>query len=80
MSGHMPEVVIYVKDDCSLCDDARALLDDLAVPYRLAEDPRYAQRVPVLEIDGSVVAELRVTRRRVRRALRRARRAGRRLA
>lgn len=78
MSGRAkPELVLYVKDGCSLCDQARALLADLAVPYRLAEDPRYAERVPVLEIDGAVVGELRITRRQVRRALRRARRTGR---
>ncbi|HEX9711472.1 MAG TPA: glutaredoxin family protein [Actinomycetota bacterium] len=68
----MPRIVLYTKPDCSLCDDARAALDAIGRPYEIAEDARYASRVPVIEVDGVIVAELRVTERTLRRAVKRA--------
>jgi glutaredoxin len=67
----MARVVLYSKPDCSLCDNARGLLDSLGVPYEIAEDPRFALRVPVIEVDGRIVTEGRVSERAVRRALKR---------
>lgn len=62
-------VVLYSKPDCSLCDAARALLDALGISYTQAEDARYALRVPVIEVDGRVVTEGRVSERALRRTL-----------
>jgi glutaredoxin len=61
-------IVLYTKVGCHLCDDARALLDDLAtdVEFDLREadiltDPvlyeRYKYRIPVVEIDGVEILE-----------------------
>lgn len=67
-----PTIVLYTKPGCSLCDDARAVLDGMGVRYEEAEDARYAARVPVVEVDGEIVSELRVSERGLRRALKRA--------
>lgn len=64
-------LVLYSKPHCELCDEARAMLDALGHTYEVAEDPRYALRVPVIEVDGRVITEGRVSERAVRRALRR---------
>jgi hypothetical protein len=67
----MPAVVLYTKPSgCSLCDDARAMLDRLGVAYTVAYDDAYALRVPVIEVDGSIVTEGRISERAVLRALR----------
>ena len=51
-------IVFYTKPGCHLCDDARGLLEAWAVPYEVVEsDPRYELRVPVVELDGAVIAE-----------------------
>jgi len=51
-------VVLYSKPGCHLCDDARGLLDGWEVAYEVIEsDPRYDLRVPVVELDGHVIAE-----------------------
>lgn len=70
----MPRVVLYTKADCSLCDDARALLEALGQPYEIGEDPERAAFAPVIEVDGVVVSELAPDERAVRRALKRAKR------
>lgn len=62
-------VVLYSKDDCELCEEARAMLDALAHPYEIAHDPRFSERIPVIEIDGRVITEGRVSERAIRRAL-----------
>jgi len=55
MSGR---VVLYSKPGCHLCDDARVLLDGWDVAYEVVDsDPRYELRVPVVELDGRVIAE-----------------------
>jgi glutaredoxin len=70
-------VVFYTKPGCHLCDDARGLLDRWDVAYEVIEsDPRYELRVPVVEVDGAVVAEAPIDERRLARALRVRRRRG----
>jgi glutaredoxin len=57
------DVVIYGAPDCSLCDDAKAILEPASarLGFRLravdiSQDPeletRYRERIPVVEIDG----------------------------
>jgi glutaredoxin len=61
-------IVLYTKVGCHLCDDACALLDDLAadVEFDLREVDilsdsmlyeRYKYRIPVVEIDGVEILE-----------------------
>jgi hypothetical protein len=66
-------VVLYSQPDCHLCEDARGLLDGWGIPYEVVDsDPRFVLRVPVVEVDGAVVAEAPVDERRLRKALVRA--------
>ena len=66
-------VVLYSKPGCHLCDDARGLLDGWGIAYDMIEsDPRYELRVPVVEVDGRVVAEAPIDERALARALPRA--------
>jgi glutaredoxin len=52
------KVVLYSKPGCHLCVDARGLLDGWGVTYEVVDsDPRYELRVPVVELDGCVIAE-----------------------
>ena len=67
-------IVIYTKPDCSLCERAEGLLDQIGHPYERAWRDDYAERIPVIEVDGAVVAEGRVDERAVRRVLRERRR------
>ena len=66
-------VTLYSKAGCSLCDDARALLEDAAaersVEFELREVDiradealfeRYRYRIPVITIDGREVLEGRI--------------------
>jgi glutaredoxin len=66
-----PQVTFYTKAGCHLCDDARNMLDDIAalISYDLTEiDIRrddalfeqYRYRIPVILIDGTIVAEGRI--------------------
>ncbi|MBA3301206.1 MAG: glutaredoxin family protein [Thermoleophilaceae bacterium] len=61
----MPEVVLYGKPGCHLCDEARGTLDEAGVERREVDitlDPRlfreYGERIPVLALDGEDVLEL----------------------
>jgi len=62
----MPEVVLYGRPDCHLCDEARtALLAIDGVVLREvdieSDDRLFAamlERIPVVEIEGRVVSEL----------------------
>jgi glutaredoxin len=65
------QVTFYTKAGCHLCDEARDMLDEIAstVEYDLTEvDIRsdmklfelYRYRIPVILIDGTVVAEGRI--------------------
>jgi glutaredoxin len=63
-------VVFYTESGCHLCEDARRLLDGWGIDYKVVEsDPRYLIRVPVIELDGAVVAEAPLDERRLARAL-----------
>ena len=66
-----PQVVFYTKVGCHLCEDARELLDEIAAdkPFDLTEiDIRsdmstyelYRYRVPVILLNGTIIAEGRV--------------------
>jgi glutaredoxin len=55
----MPDVVLYTRRGCHLCDDALAVLKRHGITPRLVDiddDPllreRYNECVPVVEIDG----------------------------
>jgi glutaredoxin len=54
----MAGVVFYSKPGCHVCDDARGLLDGWGIEYEVVDsDPRYELRVPVVELDGRLIAE-----------------------
>jgi hypothetical protein len=62
--------VFYSKPGCHLCDDARRLLDGWGVGYEVVDsDPRYELRVPVVELDGHVIAEAPIDENALARAL-----------
>lgn len=63
-------VVLYTGDGCSLCDEARDALDRLGHAYAVATDPVYAERIPVVTVEGKVITEGQVNERALRRALR----------
>jgi glutaredoxin len=65
----VPEVVLYGRDGCCLCDEAREILERVRVthPFALVQrdidaDERllraYLERIPVVAIDGVEVFEL----------------------
>ncbi len=67
----VPQVTFYTKAGCHLCDEAREMLDDIAAltSYDLTEiDIRssdelftlYRYRIPVVLMNGTVVAEGRI--------------------
>jgi glutaredoxin len=63
-------VTLYARPDCHLCDEARSGLEALladGLDFELEEIDiesdeallrRYLERIPVVELDGQVVAEL----------------------
>ena len=63
-------VVLYTREGCHLCVEAEELLRSWGVSYETAWDDRYILRIPVVELDGVVVAEAPIDPRRLRRALR----------
>lgn len=57
----VPEVVLYTRQGCCLCDDAHALLLRFGITPRMVDidhDPALREKfttcVPVVEIDGKV--------------------------
>jgi Glutaredoxin-like domain (DUF836) len=69
----MREVVLYGRDGCCLCDEARAALARIGArnpgAFRLRERDiesdqdllrRYLERIPVIEIDGVEAFELEI--------------------
>ncbi len=65
----MRTVTLYGRPGCHLCDDARAVLEELRVrvPFALEEVDiesddelfkRYLERIPVVTLDGAEVFEL----------------------
>jgi glutaredoxin len=60
-SKRLPNVVLYSRRGCHLCDEARELLHELEIKPILVDidaDPelqkRFANFVPVVEIDGRI--------------------------
>ena len=75
-----PEVVLYTRTDCSLCEKAEAALIALRGPLGFALDPRdvdqdptlverYGDRVPVVAYGGRELAEGQIDVRQLRAAL-----------
>jgi glutaredoxin len=70
MDGGRVNVVLYTRDGCHLCDEARERilsLRDSIGGFELREidieaddelHARFLERIPVVEVDGSIVAEL----------------------
>jgi hypothetical protein len=65
-----PRVVLYERDGCHLCDEARVLLDTILGPDRYTrldietDDDllvRFGHRIPVLTVDGAVHLEAPIT-------------------
>ena len=67
----VPQVTFYTKAGCHLCDDARAILDEIAEQheYELTETDirstpelfeQYRYRIPVIIIDGTKTVEGRI--------------------
>jgi glutaredoxin len=55
----MTELVLYGRDGCHLCDDARVVLARIGHPFAVVDieaDPalhrRYLERIPVVALDG----------------------------
>ncbi len=81
----MTVVTLYTRPGCHLCDEAREVI--LSVPdsgemFELSEidvegddelQARFGERIPVVEIDGELVAELHVEAHALRDALIRSR-------
>ncbi len=76
----MRDVVLYGREGCCLCDDARALLMRVRAdqPFHLTERDidrddellrRYLERIPVVTIDGAEAFELGVDESELRRRL-----------
>jgi glutaredoxin len=70
------KVILVTRQGCHLCDEALLLLHDLGVQPELADVDAddelhrfYDFRVPVVLIDGVVVAEGRITREQLAAAL-----------
>jgi glutathione S-transferase len=65
-----PQVRLYARPDCHLCDEARAGLERLradGLDFELDEvdidgddelHARFLERIPVIELDGEIVSEL----------------------
>ena len=74
MSDAHPQLVLYSKPGCHLCDEMKHVLDRVRsrTPFTLrvvdiSMDPdllaRYGLEIPVLEIDGRKAAKDRITER-----------------
>jgi glutaredoxin len=65
-----PNVVLYARPDCHLCDEARTGLERLrsdGLEFELEEvdidaddelHARFLERIPVVELDGELISEL----------------------
>jgi hypothetical protein len=71
MSAVTPTVTLYGRPECCLCDEARDELERMRqkAPFDIehvdvSRDPalerEYGERIPVVEVDGEEVAELRI--------------------
>jgi hypothetical protein len=65
-----PQVVLYARPDCHLCDEARAELermradgiefefDEIDIEVNDELHGRFLERIPVVELEGEIVSEL----------------------
>jgi hypothetical protein len=79
--SHEPVVVLYGRDGCHLCDEARASilavraelpsfeLRDVDIESDVRLHAAFLERIPVVEVDGEVVSELGLDRAALERAL-----------
>ncbi len=76
----MPEAIVYSRPACHLCEHAERLLARIAADYPLVvrrvnvdDDPalaaQFGDRIPVVTIDGRLVADGRVSEYRLRKTL-----------
>ena len=76
----VPEVVLYGRDGCHLCNEARkglsALGEERSISVREVDIEadeellhRFLERIPVVEVDGAIVCELWLDSEAVRSAL-----------
>ncbi len=83
MAQPMPTLVLYSKEDCRLCEIAKAALRPICEGYGIAlreEDithktellARYGEEVPVGVLDGEKVFKYRVEPRRLKRLFKKA--------
>ena len=67
----IPQVTFYTKAGCHLCEDARAMLDEIAaqtaytlteidIRSHLALFERYRYRIPVIVLDETILIEGRI--------------------
>ena len=75
-SPSLPRVVLYTRDGCHLCEDAKDILSEHGlVPkvINIDHDPglqsQFDECVPVVEIDGKIRFRGRIDRRLLRRLL-----------
>jgi len=83
-ASNVPEAILYVTSNCHLCGVARSLLTAVqrTIPFNIrtvnieSDDEllkRFALEVPVVEIEGEIVAQGRVDVERIRAAVNAAR-------
>jgi glutaredoxin len=71
---HLADVTLYSKQDCPLCDEARAALERVRgrIPFNLQEvdittdqelETRYRERIPVVALDGAELFDYHVDER-----------------
>ncbi len=76
----MTSITFYTRQGCPLCEDAFAILEPIArkrgqtvdvvdIDLDLTLLEEYNDRVPVISIDGSVVAEGAITKADIKRAI-----------
>jgi glutaredoxin len=69
VSGMSPEVILYGREGCCLCDEARLVLERVRAEHQFAFSERdidgddqllraYLERIPVVTIDGVEAFEL----------------------
>ena len=82
------QIVFYTRPGCTLCDDARRLLERVCADLQWSEinvdtDPdlqaSYGELVPVIEVDGERVGQWQIDEARLKEAIGGKRRASRRL-
>jgi glutaredoxin len=83
MAEQKPRLIVYSKEDCHLCELAKAALLPLCEKYRIpveeidiTQDPKllaqYGEEIPVGFLNGEKVFKIRVEPRRLRRLLKKA--------